>query len=283
MKCFFTSDLHGKVGKYKKLFELAMKESPNALFIGGDVLPGGYGAEMEIQEFFHDFFLPGLQELKDSFSNMRVFVIMGNDDPRYYEPRLIDADSRGLLNYVHDRVAILGDYFVVGYSFIPPSPFQLKDWERYDISRFVDVGASSPEAGMRTVDVSEESIRYETIANDLERLIQFSSPERTIYLFHSPPYDCGLDVAEYDGRKVDHAPMDVHVGSIAIKRFISDKQPLLTLHGHVHESYRLTGIWRERTGRSYSFSGAHDGPELALVRFDTEALEVSSRELILPD
>ena len=207
---------------------------------------------------------------------------MGNDDPRYYESSLIDADSYGLLDYVHNRVAVFGEYFVVGYSYIPPSPFQLKDWERYDISRFVDVGVSSPEAGVRTVNVSEDTIRFETIATDLKRLVQFSPPERTIYLFHSPPYDCGLDVAGYDDIKVDHAPMDVHAGSIAIKRFISEKQPFLTLHGHIHESYRLTGIWREHKGRSYSFSSVHDGPELALVRFDTEALNTASRELILP-
>jgi len=35
------------------------------------------------------------------------------------------------------------------------------------------------------------------------------------------------------------------VGSIAVRRFIEERQPLLTLHGHIHESARLTGDWRE--------------------------------------
>jgi len=39
-------------------------------------------------------------------------------------------------------------------------------------------------------------------------------------VLHSPPYDTGLDRAALDGRSVDHAPLDVHVGSIAIRRFI---------------------------------------------------------------
>ena len=79
---------------------------------------------------------------------------------------------------------------------------------------------------------------------------------------------------------VDHAPVDAHVGSIAIKRFIEKKQPFLTLHGHVHETVRLTGEWKERRGKTFSFSAAHDGDELAVIRFDTNDLENASREII---
>jgi Icc-related predicted phosphoesterase len=64
-----------------------------------------------------------------------------------------------------------------------------------------------------------------------------------------------------------------------MRRFIEARQPLLTLHGHVHESARLTGSWRDRIGRTHLFSAAHDGPELALVRFDLENLEAAWREL----
>jgi Icc-related predicted phosphoesterase len=67
---------------------------------------------------------------------------------------------------------------------------------------------------------------------------------------------------------------------MAIKRFIEDRQPLLTLHGHIHESAGLTGSWRQGIGRTHAFTAAHDGPELALVRFDLENLESASRELI---
>ena len=79
---------------------------------------------------------------------------------------------------------------------------------------------------------------------------------------------------------VDHVPFDVHVGSIAVKDMILDRQPLLTLHGHVHESARITGSWKEKIGSTYAFSAAHDGPQLALVRFNPEHLQDASRELI---
>ena len=79
---------------------------------------------------------------------------------------------------------------------------------------------------------------------------------------------------------MDHVPLDVHVGSIAIRRFIEARQPRLTLHGHVHESARLTGSWQDRIGRTVCLSAAHDGPELALVRFDLDRPEEATRELL---
>ena len=66
----------------------------------------------------------------------------------------------------------------------------------------------------------------------------------------------------------------------AIRRFIEERSPLVTLHGHVHESARLTGTWRCRIGRTHAFTAAHDGPELALIRFDPGDLEAATRELV---
>ena len=104
--------------------------------------------------------------------------------------------------------------------------------------------------------------------------------DRSIFLFHSPPYDTPLDRAALDGKFVDHAPLDVHVGSIAIRRFIEQRQPRLTMHGHVHESARITGEWITKIGRTVCVSAAHDGPELALVHLDLKNPENSTRELL---
>ena len=65
-----------------------------------------------------------------------------------------------------------------------------------------------------------------------------------------PPCDTLLDRAALDEKMIDYVPPDVHVGSIAIQRFIEERQPGLTLHGHVHESARLTGQWQQRFGRT---------------------------------
>jgi hypothetical protein len=52
------------------------------------------------------------------------------------------------------------------------------------------------------------------------------------------------------------------------------------LHGHVHEAARLTGDWKTRLGRTLCLGAAHDGPELAIVRFDLCAPDSATRELI---
>jgi Icc-related predicted phosphoesterase len=79
---------------------------------------------------------------------------------------------------------------------------------------------------------------------------------------------------------VDHVPMDVHVGSIAVKRFIEEKNPLITMHGHIHESTTLTGIWKEKINKTWSYNGSTEKPELCLIRFDTQNPGEATRELI---
>ena len=276
----FISDLHGKKRRYNMLFKAIEKEKPDGVFIGGDLLPGGFGINIDIDKFLQDVFLSKVSRLKRSGIKTKFFTILGNDDPRVYENLLIDAEKDNLIEYVHNHTVSFENLFVTGYSYIPPTPFRLKDWEKYDVSQYVDVGAISPEKGVRTIEVSKDKIRYSTITEDLKELSKKAPVEKTIFLFHSPPYNSYLDRADLDEKIIDHASVDVHVGSIAIQRFIEKKQPFLTLHGHVHESTRITGHWKERFGKTHSFNAAHDGSELALVRFRTDDLENATRVLI---
>ena len=281
MKCIFVSDLHGNINRFRKLFEIIEHEKPDGVFIGGDILPNQFLIKGDIKKFLEEEFFNPIKKVRKTIDKgIRFFVIMGNDDPKVFEKLFINADKKKIIDYIHFKTVEFNDFFVTGYSFVPPTPFQLKDWERYDVSRFVDVGVISPEEGQRTTKVSKDITCYSTISQDLEKLSKNSQLEKTIFIFHSPPYNSNLDKADLEGKMVDYAPVDVHVGSIAIKRFIEKKQPFLTLHGHVHETVRLTGEWKERRGKTFSFSAAHDGDELAVIRFDTNDLEKASREII---
>jgi Icc-related predicted phosphoesterase len=281
LKGIFVSDLHGNIPRFQRLFQIIRKEAPDAVFLGGDLLPLQSVNHNTIEEFIETTIFSEIKNIQnEADKKIRFFIIMGNDDPRMYEQLFINADQSDFLEYIHQKTISYKKTYITGYSYVPPTPFQLKDWERYDISQYIDVGAISPEQGIRTIDVPLDEIKYSTIAEDLEKLSKQSPSENTIYLFHSPPYHSCLDRADLQGKKVDHAPMDVHVGSIAIQRFIKTHQPLLTLHGHVHESVRITGLWKEKIGRTYSFTAAHHGPELAVVRFDTNHLENAIRELL---
>ncbi|MBD3334793.1 MAG: hypothetical protein GF355_04700 [Candidatus Eisenbacteria bacterium] len=283
--CFFVSDLHGKLERYRKLFARIRTDRPDLVFLGGDLLPMPFDQKWALEfgraDFVTDVLAAGFSGLRSAMGSSypRVFVILGNDDPRFEEAAFLNAAAGGTWSYIHNRRIPLGDISVYGYACVPPTPFQLKDWERYDVSRYVDPGCISPEDGHRSIPAAEHEIRYGTIEKDLERLSGEDDLSRAIFLFHSPPYKTKLDRAALDGKTVDHVPLDVHIGSIAIRRLIEERRPLVTLHGHVHESARLTGCWRDRLGPTHIFSAAHDGPELALVRFDTEDLNGAAREL----
>lgn len=284
--CMFATDIHGSVDRFEKLFARITAERPDAVFLGGDILPSpllALGANpSEYEDFLRGYLGEGLSGVRTRLGGdyPRIFVILGNDDGRSEEKAVRELASKGLWEYVHGASSNLGPYIVYGYSFVPPTPFMLKDWERYDVSRYVDPGCIAPEDGTVSVPVPSAQRRFSTIAEDLEELAGEEDMEAAVFLFHSPPYRTALDRAALDGRKVDGVPMDVHVGSMAITRFISARQPLLTLHGHVHESCRITGAWREQNGRTWMVSAAHDGPELALVRFDLEDPGGAERELI---
>ena len=281
MKGIFVSDIHGNIPRFQRLFQIIRNETPDAVFLGGDLLPLQLVNHNTIEEFIETTIFSEIKNIQNEVDKkIRFFIIMGNDDPRIYEQLFINADKSDFLDYIHQKTISYKKMFITGYSYVPPTPFQLKDWERYDVSQYVDVGAVSLEQGKRTVDVPLDELKYSTIAEDLEKLSKQSPSGKTIYLFHSPPYQSYLDRADLQGKKVDHAPMDVHVGSIAVQRFIKTHQPLLTLHGHIHESVRITGLWKEKIGRTYSFTAAHDGPELAVVRFDTNHLKNAVRELL---
>jgi Icc-related predicted phosphoesterase len=282
----FASDLHGKAERFVKLLRVVSDERPLVVLLGGDLLPSGLSAlraHAKLHaDFVQDFLIARFDKLRTRLGPAypRVFVILGNDDPRSEEDSVAQGAARGVWEYVHERQASVDGYDVYGYACVPPTPFRLKDWERYDVSRHVDPGCVSPEEGRHTVPVTESQIRHGTIQEDLATLFGQRSLERTVCLFHAPPYKTNLDRAALDGMRVDHAPLDVHVGSVAIRRFIEAQQPLVTLHGHIHESARLTGSWREQIGRTHCFSAAHDGPELALVRFDPSHPAEATRALL---
>jgi Icc-related predicted phosphoesterase len=63
------------------------------------------------------------------------------------------------------------------------------------------------------------------------------STDKLVLGLHAPPYDTNLDVAP----KIDWDTLTIkgqdtaHVGSSAVKEILKEVEPLLSLHGHIHE------------------------------------------------
>jgi len=285
-RCLFASDLHGHTERYEKLWAAVQESTPAAVFLGGDLLPSGLMGLVSVdpahQDFVNGYLARGFEKLRMRLGKRypEVFLILGNDDGRFEEAAFLDIASTGLWTYAHRRRRKFAQYDIYGYAYVPPTPFLLKDWERYDVSRYVPPGCVSPEDGHRSISRPANETRYSTIQKDLEALTGDRSLNDAVFLFHGPPFETNLDRVSNDGKMIDHVPLDLHVGSIAVRRFIEKRQPLLTLHGHIHESVRLTGSWRDRIGRTHAFGAAHDGAELSLVVFELEDLAGARRELL---
>jgi uncharacterized protein len=163
-----------------------------------------------------------------------MFIMPGNDDEFAIDPAL---GGNGVVN-PEGNVVDLGPLQMVSCSWANPTPW------------------NSPR---------EES--EETLAMRLEALAAKLTPGRpTIMNLHCPPYDSSLDMAlkrTEDLRPVMSGGQPVHapVGSTAVRALIERLQPVLTLHGHIHESRSIAKIGRTtcvNPGSQYS-EGRLDG------------------------
>jgi len=279
-KCFFISDLHGHTDRYEKLIKEIREYEPAIVFFGGDLLPHGMLRNVS-DDFTVDFLFYHFNKLKEEMGDNypRIYLILGNDDPRSEEMKFKDMGKSGVWHYIHDRKDTYAGFTFYGYANVPPTPFRFKDWERYDVSRYVDPGCTPPEEGFRSMEPSTD-LAFATIADELKLLTGDDPLGKSVFLFHSPPYKTYLDRAALDGQMIEHVPLDVHVGSIDIMRFIEERKPWITMHGHIHESSRITGHWQQQFGLTHSFSAAWDGPELALIDFDLEEPSNAQRRII---
>jgi uncharacterized protein len=87
---------------------------------------------------------------------------------------------------------------------------------------------------------------------------QIADMDRAIFNIHVPPHGTGLDSAPEieDGDRVKRGgTVQASVGSTAVRDAILHYQPLLSLHGHIHESRGMQKLGRTtciNPGSAYS-------------------------------
>jgi len=283
--CIVSADLHGNKGHYQKLREAVYKHDASCVFLCGDLLPkdGGLwspenkirtiGAQKEfIKSFFNDF-------LDDLSKKAHIYIIYGNDDFKstYSEINLGNENVTFLDKEVVPFFDTSMDIKIAGYPYVPLTPFMQKDWEKWDEIRgsmndrvYREDGFVSHEDTHMPVDFSTESSGGTTIAEDMEEFANKNNVSNTIYLMHAPPYDTCLDQVADSNPFLENN--NVHVGSSAIRNFVQNYQPLLTLHGHIHETFEESGEYVWRCKNSTSATPAHDfkEQEFAYLEFSIE-------------
>jgi Icc-related predicted phosphoesterase len=270
----YTSDLHGVLDLYRAAGDAAVRMHADALIFGGDLCPGtpsGASQWLPIKqpEFLLYQLSPLLDEWKQAHPTLRVFAIPGNDDCQTVQAAIEELAMNELIENLHQESRTLGAYTLVGLSYVPPTPFQLKDFERWDDAPDHEGDSYSyrcVQGTPRGFEVIDDFRSYldslPSMAEDLRR-IPVKDPAHTVAVIHAPPFNTHCDVL-FDGR---------HIGSKAVRSWIEKNQPLLTLHGHIHESPKLSGNFFDRIGSTTVINPGcdHTRPHLVFIDLDNPA------------
>jgi Icc-related predicted phosphoesterase len=291
-KCILVADLHGNVAQYNTLRQIIIKEHVSFVFFAGDLLPkdggrwhlGNTVRTIQAQRIFLENFL--IDYLRDLGKYTYVYAIFGNDDFRSnYDLVCNIGDKVRFLNKEVVRLPLSRqELYVAGYPQVALTPFLHKDWEQWDDAigtlphkRHTIEGYDSYGGVHRPISFEYNADGRPTIAADLAKLARESDPRKTLYLMHEVPFGTPLDQIATDNSFMEDG--GIHVGSRAIRAFIETEQPLLTMHGHIHETLRESGAFRWDCGNSISITPSHNykGETLSYVMFDLPSLNNIAR------
>ena len=290
-KILYTSDIHGNEIQYKKLIDYAVEITADFVIIGGDIAPKHFEMSHFItgqREFLKNRLPELLAPLKAKLPDSKLFLMMGNDDCMDNMNVLEEYDN-DLCYIIHNkRIKLTDEFDLVGYGFVPITPFGIKDWEKYDFSDvpknleadyIIRKKANYRLNGLKTklrvwteFDFSPEIEKKDSIQKDLKQDLFLKNPDKTIFVVHCPPNNTNLDITSPQALSGG-----MHVGSMALRVFIEKYQPYLTLHGHIHETVEISGEFKDKIGNTLCLaSGNHNvGNDLAVLVFEiNKAYEV---------
>jgi len=224
----YCADLHGDQKRYQEFFRI----QGDYHIIGGDLFPkrGYFKNLMDIQKKFMDQFLHPL--LESEKTHTQTLLMLGNDDIESLEHFLFESQEEGLCYHLHNSLFEVEGFEIIGFKYIPPTPFSNKNFERWDSrgitqAQFADPVLFQEDGSFSVIDFESYLKKSQpSIAELLEQLPKPHDYSKAIYIFHSPPYDSCLDITVKNEA----------VGSQDIRDFIYKYQPALVLCGHIHES-----------------------------------------------
>ncbi len=179
----------------------------------------------KMEKIFNEMMIARLKEWMElaeehlSKKGIKLFFMAGNDDS-YEIDKILDS-SDYVINHDNKKVWIDDYHEMVGLSYANITPWHC---ER---------------------DIPEEELKekIENVVSKIENI------ENAIFCFHCPPYDTRIDVAPELDKNLKIKTMGgqvimKHVGCKTVREAIEKYQPLLSLHGHIHESPGFEKIGR---------------------------------------
>jgi Icc-related predicted phosphoesterase len=276
-KFLFATDIHGSERCWKKLVNSGAFYDVETIILGGDMTgkgiqaiveasPGSYrtdflgetveaSGESELakleqrvraagfypsrmtRDAYEEF--AGSPEVQEKlFETLMAKTIEGWLE--FAEEKLKGTGRRIIVTAGNDDPLFINDLFT-GSSVVVMAERQVVHLD--DDHEMINEGFSNPTPWHTHREMDEDSL-YEVIRQQAE---QVKDIKNAIFNLHVPPYNSKLDEApllDENLRPVDGGRTYVPVGSKAVRKAIETYQPLLGLHGHVHEARGSAEIGR---------------------------------------
>ena len=289
VKLFYATDIHGSERCFRKFVNAGAFYGADVLIMGGDVTgkmivpiveetPGRFVAEIFGQtRRFDETELPRVQKLIGDAGYYAARMAPDELEELHAEPKKVEAAFRRLmtetltrwLDFAAERLGPSGPMCIISPGnddqpfiddllssstrVINPDDRVIELPGGFEL---VSLGYSNvtPWASPRELDEPELLDRIEALAT------QATHPDRTIFNLHVPPKETPLDQAvllKPDLSPVlrNGSPVIAGVGSSAVRTALERHEPLVGLHGHIHESRGSTRIGRSTVfnpGSEYS-------------------------------
>jgi len=271
-RVFFTTDLHGSTVVFKKFINAGKFYEAQVLILGGDMIGkmivpivsqgnGRFSANY-LGKLYDITAGEELDKLEAIFENSGLYPVRLSpeevqaykEDHDLVEKRFAELAKTRLsrwLDIAEERLRGTGircyvqpgndDPYEVDSVFRSSEIIQNVDGRLIQLDdhhEMVNVGAANQTPWNCPRDKTEEELEQmiEKVAGQLK------NPSQAVFNLHVPPFGTNLDIApELDDNLTPKLSLGggfkmVSVGSTAVRKAIEKYQPLLGLHGHIHES-----------------------------------------------
>jgi Icc-related predicted phosphoesterase len=306
VKIFFATDIHGSEKCYRKFLNAGKFYGVEVLILGGDVTgkalvpitklrDGTYKATVNGRdEVVHQ---DGLPDVVSSIRNAGLYPYIGtaeeieelaNDKERLRRvfENTVRASLSDWMQLAEDRAKPYGiEVYIQPGNDDEPSVLESmsSDFVVNPEGKLVFIRDSVPMISYgysnRTPWNSPRELDEDQLTVEIEKMaVRLSSFDLAVFNFHVPPKDATIDRAPVLGSDLKPVVRAGEIqmagaGSIAVRNAIQKYQPLLSLHGHIHESGGMAKIGRTiaiNPGSEYS-DGILRG---ALLTIDTRKMLV---------
>ncbi len=279
-RVFFTTDVHGSTVVFKKFINAAKFYEAQVLILGGDMVgkmiiplveqPGGHYTANYLGQLYDVAVGDELTKLEGTFENSGLYPVRVTpeeveairQDRSLVEQRFGQLATERLtrwLDIAEERLRGSGvrcyiqpgndDPYEVDNAFRQSDVISNVDntlIQLDDDHELLSVGAANQTPWQCPRDKPEEELSQliEALASRLK------APQQAVFNLHVPPFNTNLDIApELDENLTPKLSLTggfkmVSVGSKAVRKAIEKYQPLLGLHGHIHESRSAQKIGR---------------------------------------